>query len=191
MSNSRSDGSSLRSVLRFEVAIERKADEVFNYLTDPSNVPRWSALVTNVENAPRGSEVGKGTQVRAYLSVFGFSLPLNVEFIEFDRKSRQAILKTQLPKEGAVETHFDVEDLGSVSVAHFEHQVTLPQWLLAKGLSLGSIARAVEGAAQHGLSNIRNILERNEELKIEQTESFAQTVLGPGTLHGLSFTTQS
>jgi uncharacterized protein YndB with AHSA1/START domain len=154
--------------------VKRPADDVFRYLTNPTNVPQWSAVVADVEElrAPQG--VAVGTKVRANLHVLGMNLTVQGEVTEFEPQERRAVLQTQIPGGGGIETHFWVEDLNGSAVVYFDERVAPPSWLTARGISDRLIARTVEATTLHSLTNIREILEGAEEAKVQAAQVHAR-----------------
>jgi len=65
------------------VVITRPLEEVFAYLTDVTNWPRWNMVVGNVEQTPPGP-LEKGTKLRGAAEVMGRTMQYSGEILEYD-----------------------------------------------------------------------------------------------------------
>src|SRR5260370_30287160 len=87
------------------ITVNRTANEVFAFLTDPSNIPQWSAAITDVEPLASGQQVAVGTRLRANLRVLGLKLTVQGEVTAFQPEKSYAALKSTIPGGGTVESH--------------------------------------------------------------------------------------
>lgn len=70
-----------------EIIIQRLAGDVFDFVADERNEPRYSPKMTSVERLSAG-EIGLGTQFRAEIVSGGKPLSMVIEFIKFERPHR-------------------------------------------------------------------------------------------------------
>jgi hypothetical protein len=70
-----------------EIVIDRPVDEVFDFVADERNEPRYNPQMTSVEQLSEG-EIGLGTQFRAQVVSGGRPPPLVIEFTTFERPVR-------------------------------------------------------------------------------------------------------
>ncbi len=103
----------------------------------------------------------------------GIKMTAEGEVSEIDRRNRRAVLTSQLPEGGTVETLLTVEGLTGVSIVTLEARITPPDWLVNTGLSNALMSRAIEAVTHTSLDNIRNILEGKEESKLTEALAFA------------------
>lgn len=70
-----------------EITIDRAVGEVFDFVADERNEPRFNPKMTSVEKLSDG-EIGLGTQFRAEVVSGGKPLPMVIEFTSFERPNR-------------------------------------------------------------------------------------------------------
>lgn len=70
-----------------DIVIGRPVDEVFDFVADECNEPRFNPQMTSVEQLSDG-DIGLGTQFRAHVMSGGRRLSMVIEFTEFDRPVR-------------------------------------------------------------------------------------------------------
>lgn len=70
-----------------EIVIDRPVAEVFDFVADERNEPRYNPQMVAVEQLSEG-EIGLGTQFRAEVRSGRRSLPMVVEFTTYDRPAR-------------------------------------------------------------------------------------------------------
>jgi hypothetical protein len=71
-----------------DIMISRPVEEVFDFVADERNEPRYSPRMVHAEQLSAGP-IGAGTRFRAELKArWGRSMPMTVEFIEFERPRR-------------------------------------------------------------------------------------------------------
>lgn len=157
------------------ITVNRKADEVFAFLTDPSNIPRWSAAITDVEPLAPGQQIAVGTRLRAKFRVLGLNLTVQGEVTALQPERRHAVLKSTIPGGGTVESRLTVEPLDGASIVSFDERVTPPKWALDSGLSKVLISRVIETVTHSSVSNIRTLLESAEFDKLWQAKNDAST----------------
>lgn len=85
----RNDGQSAaaNAQIEGEIGIERTVAEVFDFVADERNEPRFNPQMTSVEKLT-GGEIGLGTQFRAEVLSGGRPLSMIIEFTDFDRPRR-------------------------------------------------------------------------------------------------------
>ncbi len=90
-SNKLADGSDegVRGVVRIkgEIVINRPVEEVFDFVSDERNEPRYNPQMIRVEQVS-GGPIGVGTQFRAEARSGGRSVPMLIEFTSFERPVR-------------------------------------------------------------------------------------------------------
>jgi hypothetical protein len=79
----------LRGLSRIEgdIMIERPVGEVFDFVADEHNEPRFNPQMTSVEQLSEG-DVGLGTRFKAEVMSGGRPLSMVIEFTQFDRPAR-------------------------------------------------------------------------------------------------------
>ncbi|OFW61430.1 MAG: hypothetical protein A2133_06265 [Actinobacteria bacterium RBG_16_64_13] len=70
-----------------EIIITRSVEEVFDFVSDERNEPRYNPQMTLVELVSTGP-IGLGTQFRAVARSGGRSVPMLIEFTVFERPVR-------------------------------------------------------------------------------------------------------
>jgi len=87
----------LRRVAQIEgdIAIDLPIDEVFDFVADECNEPRFNPQMTSIEQLSEG-DIGLGTQFRATVVSGGRPLSIDIEYTEFDRPKRLAS-RTTMP----------------------------------------------------------------------------------------------
>ena len=76
-----------------EIVIERPREEVFNFVADAENEPRYNAQMRVAKKITEGP-IGVGTSFRAEIIDRGKVIPMRTEFTEFDRPRRIAEVST-------------------------------------------------------------------------------------------------
>lgn len=77
------------ALIEGEITIDRSADEVFDFVADESNEPRYNPRMTHVEKTSPGP-IGRGTRFRATTRTGGRTNDMTIEFTEFERPARLA-----------------------------------------------------------------------------------------------------
>lgn len=70
-----------------EITIDRPVEEVFDFVSDECNEPRYNPQMLSVEKLSPGP-LGLGTQFRAQMKSGNRTLPLLLEFTQFERPVR-------------------------------------------------------------------------------------------------------
>ncbi len=70
-----------------EIVIGRTVDDVFDFVADERNEPRFSPQMTSVDKLSAG-EIGLGTEFRAEVMSGGKPLSMVIEFTSFERPHR-------------------------------------------------------------------------------------------------------
>lgn len=70
-----------------EIIIERRVEEVFDFLADERNEPRFNPKMTEVAKLTEG-EIGLGTRFRAVVLTGGKPTSMVIEFTAFERPKR-------------------------------------------------------------------------------------------------------
>ena len=81
-----------------EITIDRTVDDVFDFVADERNEPRFNPQMTSVDKLSDG-EIGLGTQFCAEVKSGGRPLSMVIEFISFERPHR---LKSRTTMSGMV-----------------------------------------------------------------------------------------
>jgi hypothetical protein len=77
--------------VRGEIVIERQVEDVFDFVVDEENEPRYNAQMRLAKKITDGP-IGVGTSFRAELTGRGGVIPMTIEFTGFDRPNRVAEL---------------------------------------------------------------------------------------------------
>lgn len=77
-----------------EITINRPIGEVFDFVADECNEPRYNPRMIHVEKTSAGP-IGRGAQFRAMTRIRGRTTDMTIQFTEFERPVRLASL-TQL-----------------------------------------------------------------------------------------------
>lgn len=72
-----------------EITINRPVDEVFDFVADERNEPRFNPRMRRVELVSPGP-VGRGSRFRAEMATMGRATPMTIEFTGYDRPRRLA-----------------------------------------------------------------------------------------------------
>jgi uncharacterized protein YndB with AHSA1/START domain len=72
-----------------EIVIERPVEEVFDFVADERNEPRYNPRMLSAELVSE-APIGSGSRFRAELKTPGRTMPMIVEFTGFDRPRRLA-----------------------------------------------------------------------------------------------------
>jgi uncharacterized protein YndB with AHSA1/START domain len=72
-----------------EIIISRPVEEVFDFVANECNEPRYNARMTRAEQISSGP-IGVGTRFHAELKTRGRTMPMTVEVTEFERPRRLA-----------------------------------------------------------------------------------------------------
>jgi carbon monoxide dehydrogenase subunit G len=65
-----------------ECRVEARRADIFSFLIDPRNTPKWLPEISYVSHRPSG-EISTGTQVLCRVRAFGISRDTSFEFIDF------------------------------------------------------------------------------------------------------------
>jgi len=74
-------------LIKGEITIERHVEEVFDFVSDERNEPRYNPQMTFVEQVSDGP-IGLGSRFRAVVRSGGRAVPMEIEFTAFERPSR-------------------------------------------------------------------------------------------------------
>ena len=77
----------MRSRIEGEIVIERPVEEVFDFVADERNEPRFNSRITRVEKLSPGP-IGAGTRFRAEMTRMGLTAEMTVEFTGVERPRR-------------------------------------------------------------------------------------------------------
>ena len=86
-----------------EIVINRPVDEVFDFVADECNEPRYNPHMLRAEQISEGA-TGLGTRFRTELRTMGRTMPMIVEFTAFERPRRLASVtrSSMMQTEGAL-----------------------------------------------------------------------------------------
>lgn len=98
-----------------EIVIQRPIGEVFDFIADERNEPRYNPQMTSVEQVTDG-DIGLGTQFRADVMSGKRLLPVLIEFTTFDRPSRLGSRSTMSGMEIQGELIFEAVDASSTKM---------------------------------------------------------------------------
>jgi hypothetical protein len=71
------------------IVINRPVDEVFDFVADERNEPRYNPRLRHAEQTSAGP-IGRGTQFRAETSMLGRPVPMTIQITAYDRPRRLA-----------------------------------------------------------------------------------------------------
>ncbi len=69
------------------ITIERPVEEVFDFVADESNEPKYNPRMTRADKMTAGP-IGVGTQFNSVMTGVGGAADMTIEFTEFDRPRR-------------------------------------------------------------------------------------------------------
>lgn len=72
-----------------EIVIERPVDEVFDFVADERNEPRYNPRLARVEQLSAGP-IGTGTRFRAEITMRRQAVPMTIEITAYERARRLA-----------------------------------------------------------------------------------------------------
>ncbi len=86
-----------------EIVIERPVEDVFDFVADERNEPRYNPRMRSAEQSSEGP-IGSGTRFRTELETIGRTVPMIVEFTGYERPSRLASVtrSSMMETEGAL-----------------------------------------------------------------------------------------
>ena len=86
-----------------EIIINRSVDEVFDFVADERNEPRYNPHMIRAEQISDGP-IGLGTRFHTELKTMGQTMPMVVEFTSFERPRRLASVtrSSMMETEGAL-----------------------------------------------------------------------------------------
>ncbi len=86
-----------------EIVINRPAEDVFDFVADERNEPRYNPRMRGAEQISEGP-IGSGTRFRAELETMGRTVPMIVEFTTYERPRRLASVtrSSMMETEGAL-----------------------------------------------------------------------------------------
>lgn len=100
-----------------EIVIDRTVDDVFDFVADECNEPRFNPQMTSVEKLSEG-DVGLGTRFGATVLSGGRAVPMVIEFTRFDRPH---LLRSRTTMSGMV-------ILGELTFEPVDGDKTLMRW---------------------------------------------------------------
>jgi uncharacterized protein YndB with AHSA1/START domain len=83
-----------------EIVIDRPVEEVFDFVADERNEPRYNPRMVRAEQISQGP-IGLGTRFRTELRTAGRTMPMTVEFTSFERprllasRTRSSMMQTE------------------------------------------------------------------------------------------------
>ena len=86
-----------------EITISRPVEEVFDFVADERNEPRYNARMVRAEQISEGP-IGEGTRFHTELRTMGRTMPMVAEFTAYERPSRlaSATRSSMMETEGAL-----------------------------------------------------------------------------------------
>ena len=86
-----------------EIVINRPVEEVFDFVADERNEPRYNPRMRDAEQISEGP-IGRGTRFRTELETMGRTVPMIVEFTDYERPRRLASVarSSMMETEGAL-----------------------------------------------------------------------------------------
>jgi uncharacterized membrane protein len=137
-----------------ELRIERPCAEVFAYLSDPSNLPRWQRTVSTVEPPDRIETGSRFSEVR---SAAGRRFRTTLEITELDPGRVFTIRALDGPVRGTIRHRLEPDGAGTrLQVTADANLDRLPR--LVRSL----VSRQVEGEFARDLVRLKELLEKGE-----------------------------
>jgi carbon monoxide dehydrogenase subunit G len=136
-----------------DVRIERPVEEVFDYVSDPANFPRWNSAVQSVTRTAAGGE-GIGATYLMERDLPGGKAENALEVIGLDRPDEFAIRTTSGPTPFTYRYRFSRQNGGTV--VNLSAEVELSGLAGALG-PLGS--RVVKRGVDSNFADLKRILE--------------------------------
>jgi hypothetical protein len=86
-----------------EIIIQRPVEEVFDFVADERNEPRYNRRMVRAEKVSPGA-IGLGARFRAELETMGRTMPMTIEFTGYERPRRLASItrSTMMTTDGAL-----------------------------------------------------------------------------------------
>jgi uncharacterized protein YndB with AHSA1/START domain len=137
------------------VRIERPVEEVFDYVADPGNFPRWNSAVQSVRETAPGREGAETTYVMER-DLPGGRAQNELEIVDWDRPAAFAIRTTSGPTPFTYRYRFSTEE--GLTALELSAEVEL------SGIAgaLGPLAsRGVKRGVDSNLADLKRILEAN------------------------------
>jgi uncharacterized protein YndB with AHSA1/START domain len=136
-----------------DVRIERPVEQVFDYVADPVNFPRWNSAVQVVRETSRGEEVGGATYVMER-DLPGGRAENELQVVDVDRPAEFTIRTTSGPTPFTYRYRFSPEESGTM--IELSAEVELSGIAGALG-PLG--ARVVKRGVDSNFADLKRILE--------------------------------
>jgi carbon monoxide dehydrogenase subunit G len=138
------------------VVISRPRDEVFAFVADARNRPRWDDSVDSEELTSR-EPIGVGTTVRTKLRSMGRDYEIDWEIVEHQPPDRQTIQSTSGPMDTTLAYQLDASDHGTSVRFSLTGRPTGMLRLLQP-----LIARTTQRNLDRGFARLKALLETGE-----------------------------
>jgi uncharacterized membrane protein len=136
----------------FEVGIDRPVAEVFAYVTDVRNVPKWQ------ESAESAEWIEEGRRFRERRSFMGRSAEIELEVTALEPDHRFDVRAVKAPVEFAIHHSFERADGGTFVRVHGEAKLSG-----ALRLAAGMAKRQAESQFRKDFERLKAVLERRDE----------------------------
>jgi Polyketide cyclase / dehydrase and lipid transport len=100
-----------------DIVINRPIDEVFDFVADERNEPKYNPHMTHAEMVTQGP-IGLGTKFHSVMTGVGRGAVMTIEFTEFDR-----------PRRLGSATHISSMDINGTLLFEAQGQSTKMKWL--------------------------------------------------------------
>lgn len=143
------------------VTIDRPIEEVFNFIADSENDPRWCPSVEEIEQIA-GNGAGPGTRYRMHHAPGGMNFDAIVEIFESNPPHS---LKWIMTDSGhTLRGTYELEAVDGKTHLTQTSEITLEGWLRIPGLIMKRfIARDVKKELGKQFANLKRILETETE----------------------------
>ena len=141
------------ATLDFSIEINRPLEEVFAFVSNPENMPRWSSTGSEVTITSAGP-IGVGTTYRSVVTFLGRRVEGEVEFTEYEpnRSYAQKTTSGPIPVESRVT--FERVDGGTQVI---NHQVAEPGGLFK--LAEPVLVRMIKRQFEADFANLKDLME--------------------------------
>lgn len=143
------------------VTIDRPIEEVFEFIADGENDPRWCPAVKEIRKVS-GNGLGKGAAYEMHHTPGGMNFDARVEVVDYERPR---LLKWVMTDSGhTLHGTYELEAVNGKTRLTQTSEITFEGWLRIPGLIMkGRIARDVKKELGKQFANLKRILETETE----------------------------
>lgn len=141
------------AMINGQILIERPIDEVFDYVADERNEPRYNARVRSVEKVSSGP-IGVGTRYRAAITTLGRPATMTIEITAYERPTRLASSTAAAAID--INGHLSFEAVPTGTVMRWEWDVDTAHWSKVLAPVIARLGRRQE---RRVWTNLKRVLE--------------------------------